>query len=814
MNIKKQLIQIKILPYFTILIVLIQTQVAFSQVSTTFDTDLEGWQVTGDNSAAWEPDTGDPNGCLSVNDRVTGAINYAVAPVKYHGDWSNMTATDSIMTGMYFRNTSGGGALSVPYIFRIAGPGGAAHTLEGAAYYPAQNVWNYYTVSLDANDWVIETGDWNDILSTVNSLRIMGEFVNGGEIVRLDNVSLSSTPSYVFVPCLSDRFDTAGTGDWSFQDTGGASNPGSAGNGGGYLKITDKSGVFSKVLAPAQFLGDWSSLDANGYVTIDLRIISRSGSDLGSQEFIRISGPGGSAYVMIDPCELPASNLVWKTFAYPIDSSTWTVDSGNWSGLLSDVAQCKITAEFYDGTDTIGFDNFGRLLNSCPPVDDTVEVNDPNVSKCGHSSLVGVYNVAHNPLDDQLYGLIRATSGSGGGIYPISGQSAGIRIQAYDRPAHLLFDRSGTAFISEDYDGYVYRKQYNGPSSLWVSGFHSGDDDPFGMIFAPVGFNGPDVNEGDILVSDRGNSGADQIWSFSPDTPESERLVMPDPGVVDHFDLAGDPNGKIYVCDALNANNLYTLDPNGILNSLPLSASINKIYSIVYDSVKRDIYIASGDTQAIYRVESLSGNVTLVVDGFMSLHPCCLEIDPPKRRLWVADNGYNRVYEFCLSGGAAVDISVSLEGSSRPVPSGWEIPLFVDFYLPGADVLYDPDVYHCRLTTTKSGDSAVCQVPGVAAGTYDITTVSEHTLLNVKRSIVIADPNTAINMGMLLEGDAYKDDFIDSNDFNIFAEAWLTAMTEPNFDELADFDRNGVIDIFDFSLLASNWFKSSPIEIP
>ena len=38
-------------------------------------------------------------------------------------------------------------------------------------------------------------------------------------------------------------------------------------------------------------------------------------------------------------------------------------------------------------------------------------------------------------------------------------------------------------------------------------------------------------------------------------------------------------------------------------------------------------------------------------------------------------------------------------------------------------------------------------------------------------------------------------------------------MAETDFDELADFDRNGVIDIFDLSLLASNWLESSPIEI-
>ena len=57
-----------------------------AQVSTDFDTDLEGWMVTGDNSATWEDTTGNPGGCLSVNDWATGSMNYIIAPPPYLGD--------------------------------------------------------------------------------------------------------------------------------------------------------------------------------------------------------------------------------------------------------------------------------------------------------------------------------------------------------------------------------------------------------------------------------------------------------------------------------------------------------------------------------------------------------------------------------------------------------------------------------------------------------------------------------------------------------------------------------------------------------
>ncbi|MFC1782041.1 SUMF1/EgtB/PvdO family nonheme iron enzyme [Planctomycetota bacterium] len=779
-------------------------------VYTTFDTDLEGWRVTGDNSAVWEATTGNPNGCLSVNDWATGAMNYAIAPSKYHGDWSHMTASDSLSIDI-FHSSSDPDDVNPNFIFRIAGPGGAAYALSGAPYFPVNGVWTHYSVSLDQNDWTIESGTWNDILSAVNSLRIWAEFTSGNETVRLDNICLSSQPHYFFIPCTYDDFNSGGTGDWSFMNTGGVSNPGSYGNKGGYLKITDASG-YSIAYAPSKFLGDWSPLDSNGYVTIDLRIISRSGSDLGISEFIRISGPGGSAYINIDPADFPQSSRIWKTFQYPLNATVWTVDSGTWPSLLANVAECVINLEFYSSTEIIGLDNFSRRSNSCPPIDDTVLAQNPHVTKIGWQSLVGLSSPAYNYKDGNLYGVIRATTGSGGGIYPITGTNPGIRIQAYENPAHLIFDPNGNAFISEDYSGIIYRLKWKGASSVWVEGFHSGDDDPFGMTFAPRGYNGPNVSEGDILVTDRGSGGADQIWSFSPDTPEGEQLVMPDPGNVDQFDLAADPNGAVYVCDEFNTGNLFTLDPDGVLTALPLNTPVNNIRSIVYDSVTDDIYIAGNGAKAVYRVNPSTGDVTLVADGFANLWHCCLEIDPAGRRLWVVDYGYNRVYEFSLVGGAPVDISVTLQGAARPDPAGWQIPLHISFFAPGDDALQDMPLFRCYQSTNKSGSFAITQVLGVATGAYDIAVVSDHTLTNVKRNVIIPALGASVDMNTLAEGNANDDQQIDLFDFSIFASAFNSSQPDPNYDPRADFDRNGTVNILDLFLLAYNWLRISPIN--
>jgi hypothetical protein len=621
---------------------------SFATVVTTFDTDLEGWLITGDNAFDWDSTGGNPGGCLDVNDLATGTHNYAVAPPRFLGDWSIATGADTITHDVFLINTSGGAHSTGTYVYRIAGPAGWATALNPEALYPPQSTWTTLKVSLDSSDWTIGSGAWTDILSDVTSLRINAEFVYGGEEVRMDNIGLSFSPVRIAPPCPASDFTEAGTGDWTFQGTSGASNPGSGGNGGGFCLISDNASYNSYAYAPSVFLGDWSTLDGAGYITIDLRILSRTGTNEGSAEFIRLSGGGNAAYVSLAPSALPAGSFAWETYVFPLVEAEWTLDLGTWASLLSEVEEIEIDLEFFTGAEQVGFDNFGRLADSCPAIDYPLVVVDPGVYDCGYHSLVGVTAIAMNPLDGELYGLYRNAVASGGGLYGVTGTSAGIRVAGYDRPAGLIFDTDGDAYISEDYAGVVNRLEWLGASSVWVTGFHSGDDDPAGMCLAPQGFNGPNVSDEDILVSDRGSGGADEIWVFSPDSSENERLLMPDPGNVDQFDLTAGPYATVYVADGLDANSLYTLDTLGTLTGFGLTSPIPSAVGIVYDDIDSCLYVTSSADRSVYRVDPRTGSVTLVASGFGAFFWCNLEIDPPTRKLWVADQSYGRVYELCL----------------------------------------------------------------------------------------------------------------------------------------------------------------------
>jgi len=163
---------------------------------------------------------------------------------------------------------------------------------------------------------------------------------------------------------------------------------------------------------------------------------------------------------------------------------------------------------------------------------------------------------------------------------------------------------------------------------------------------------------------------------------------------------------------------------------------------------------------------------------------------------------------------ALVSISVVLQGAGRP-DSGWVVPLTVKFFPPGADVLNDAPTYELNLTTTKSvaGNTTVCEATGIAPGTYDVTAQGESTLMNVKRSVVTSAPNTSVDLGTLLEGNANQDNIVNLDDYIILSRCWLMSKAQAEYDERADFDRNGLINAADLSLLAASWLSVSPVEI-
>lgn len=160
------------------------------------------------------------------------------------------------------------------------------------------------------------------------------------------------------------NFDT-GLDGWTHVGSGNLSHAASGGNPLGFARYDDVSGPGGDgfLIAPAKFLGDWSSLNGQGELRWNHRIVRLGDSPTVVASRARLLGPGGEAFY-----SGPSHTTAWTAFAVPIRSSSWTMVSGNWNSLLAQVStlQIRIEAVHNGGAqlDIDGIDNVAIHLSS------------------------------------------------------------------------------------------------------------------------------------------------------------------------------------------------------------------------------------------------------------------------------------------------------------------------------------------------------------------------------------------------------------------------------------------------------------------
>ena len=58
----------------------------------------------------------------------------------------------------------------------------------------ALNHWKTFVFPIDQAYWTMVSGNWADLMDHVNSFEMMVEFINGTEIVWMDNFCISNIP--------------------------------------------------------------------------------------------------------------------------------------------------------------------------------------------------------------------------------------------------------------------------------------------------------------------------------------------------------------------------------------------------------------------------------------------------------------------------------------------------------------------------------------------------------------------------------------------------------------------------------------------
>ena len=221
-----------------------------------------------------------------------------------------------------------------------------------------------------------------------------------------------------------------------------------------------------------------------------------------------------------------------------------------------------------------------------------------------------------NPKDGAIYVGTRVSSG---GLYRVDAFGLETKLASANYVAGLAVAPNGDVFWSEDYDGYIYRIAYKTTTKqTWVNGFHTGDDDPTGMAIAPPGHTSALLKPGEAMVVDRGNSGLDEVWRWTPATAQGEVLVHSDKGtLVDAVDMAID-KVAIYVADQAGSSTgaIYTVGTGGALTKLTLGTAIADPSGIDVEVGTGDLLVTDRTKGTLLRVNPKSGKVSTVISGF------------------------------------------------------------------------------------------------------------------------------------------------------------------------------------------------------
>jgi hypothetical protein len=150
-------------------------------------------------------------------------------------------------------------------------------------------------------------------------------------------------------------------------------NPGEAtlafvamgGNPGGHIRITDAGagGVpfGSGAFAPAAFLGDLSGF-IGGTMSLDMATFAGGGATFASFGRIQLSGGGDTAFLDIAAVAPPLNT--WQSFSAPLTAAAWGKTDLQFLAILENVTSIGIPTDAFDGSDTIGIDNFA--ITSAP----------------------------------------------------------------------------------------------------------------------------------------------------------------------------------------------------------------------------------------------------------------------------------------------------------------------------------------------------------------------------------------------------------------------------------------------------------------
>jgi len=162
----------------------------FPPVYTEFDIGTyEGWTFENIGSVSIQNTGGNPGGYCRITDGE--GISQAIAPPKYNGNWSQLNDEAAVQVDFKISNFTGPLLIS-DYLIKISGPGGEAIIPMDSSVIAAFNQWQTFSYMINDTLWTILSGDWGSLLENVTEVRLITEFINGSEVVAMDNFRITN----------------------------------------------------------------------------------------------------------------------------------------------------------------------------------------------------------------------------------------------------------------------------------------------------------------------------------------------------------------------------------------------------------------------------------------------------------------------------------------------------------------------------------------------------------------------------------------------------------------------------------------------
>lgn len=153
--------------------------------------------------------------------------------------------------------------------------------------------------------------------------------------------------------------------DWRTSDAGAVPVwEASGGNPDGHLRATGPGGDWYLV-SPSAWVGDWSDYQT---LKFDLAIPSVHYPDSDSAGMVVIAGVNGMTMAWTGPTPL----WTWTYYEVSLTPDAFNVDQATFDGIMANVSELRILAEFTGGTETVGLDNV--VVTATPPTSFTADL--------------------------------------------------------------------------------------------------------------------------------------------------------------------------------------------------------------------------------------------------------------------------------------------------------------------------------------------------------------------------------------------------------------------------------------------------------